>query len=140
MKELTVTGNGSLATANFASYVVGQTITSGVVTMAVHSNAMLGAYTNSIFATNTAPVMTQASLCTLKAYATDILTNPVFAGSTLNLGYTAGSESIVLMDADRAAFILAGGSGATSFVNRTGDADGGVGSRIGVVRELGYLN
>jgi hypothetical protein len=140
MKQLTVTGNTVLATANFASYVAGDNITAGAVTIAVNGNpAMQGTYTQSIFATTTAPVMVQSSLSTLKAYAVNLLNSPAHT-VTLNLGYyVAAVELTTLLDADRAAHIAAGGTGATSFVNRDGDNGGAAGTRINVLREINYL-
>jgi hypothetical protein len=140
MKQLTVTNNALLATANFASYVAGDNITAGAVTIAVHTNlAMKGTYTNSIFATTTAPVMVQSSLSTLKAYAVNLLNSGAHT-VTLNLGYYVGAtELTTLMDADLNAYITAGGTAATSFVNRTGDNGGAAGTRINVLREINYL-
>ncbi|HLG38363.1 MAG TPA: hypothetical protein VI461_01805, partial [Chitinophagaceae bacterium] len=64
-------------------------------------------------------------------------------GSTIDFGFRANSfgldNSAATLDADLAAFTGAGGLATASFVQRTGDADGAAGSRIGVVRELGYV-
>lgn len=146
MKALTVTGNDSLTTVNFASYTTN--ITGGAVAMAVFGNSagvsgLVGTYTPSIFATNTAPVIVQSGLSTLKAYASALLASGAHAGSTIDFGFTTTTGLVqARMDADAATFNAAGGytnPSAFSFVQRVGDAGGDLGSRINVARELAFL-
>jgi len=142
LKYLEVRNNADLTTVNFASFIAGDNITAGFIQIHVHDNALGGTYTPSVFVTNTPPVMVQTGLSTLKAYALNIMGNPAYTFD-LRLGYRAGGVGVenitATLDADRANHILAGGTGATTFVNRNGDADGGVGTQIGVARELNYL-
>lgn len=143
MKNLTVTGNTKLATANFSSFVAGDNITAGVVTIAVNNNNLVASYTQSVFVTNSAPVIAQSSLATLKAYAINILNSGAHAGSTVALGFSltslGGDATIATLDADQLAYTTAGGPANTSFVQRSTDPAGGVGTYIDVARELGYI-
>jgi hypothetical protein len=142
LKLLYVGGNAVLSTVNFSSLVAGNNITAGAITVFVADNALEGTYTPSVFVTNTAPVMVQSGLSTLKAYVQNLYSNPAY-NVLLTLGYNVGAGTtdnmIANLDADRANHILAGGTALTTFVNRNGDIDGGVGTRIGVARELNYL-
>ena len=117
--------------------------------MDIWNNSLSGTYTQGVFATATPTAMTQSSIAGFKAYALSVLANGALVGSYINFGYRIGAGSnaafITTLDADRTAFITAGGTALTTFVQRTGDDNlqGGaqdVGSRINVARELGYLN
>ena len=143
MRELTVTGNGLLTAVNFSSYQVGQTINSGPVIVHVNSNRLGGSYVQSIFALNAPPIMTQAGLSTLKAYVQGLYAN-VLLTVDLSLGYrttgVVGVDNIAAtLDADEVAFVGAGGLAVNSFVQRSTDAEGALGTRISNARELSYL-
>lgn len=147
MKNLTVWNNANLTTVNFSSFTPGNNITAGVVTINVTMNRLAGNYTNSIFATNSAPIMAQAGLATIKNYAINVLNSPAHAGSTAILGarWNAGfgaDNTITTLDADATAFNIAAGApnpSTISFVQRFADPDGDLGSYIGNAREISYI-
>ncbi len=143
MRMLDVSDNPNLTSVNFSSFVAGQNITAGTVDVYVAENGLSGTYTASIFATNSAPVIVQAGLSTLKAYMNNLYGSMAHTVN-MQLGFGTGvapavDNSIALLDADRAAFILAGGTAANTFVQRTGDSGGDVGSHINVQREMNYI-
>ncbi|MES1217322.1 MAG: hypothetical protein ABUT20_17545 [Bacteroidota bacterium] len=143
MKLLDVSDNPNLTSVNFSSYVAGQNITAGTVTVYVAENKLAATYTASIFATNTAPVITTASgLTTLKAYMTNLFGSMAHTVD-MQLGFSTlisgVDNSIALLDADATAFILAGGTINNTFVQRNGDAGGAMGSHVNVLRELNFI-
>lgn len=151
LKSLDVRENNLLSSINFSSLNPGENITSGVVDMQIYNNRIGGTYTQSVFATNSAPVIAGTGLQTIKAYALNLLGSGAHAGSWIDFGFRAGGvgtdNSITTLDADATAFNTAGGysnPSSASFVQRLGDNNGQggsqeLGSRINVARELGYV-
>lgn len=151
LKSLDIRENNLLSSINFSSLNPGENITSGVVDMQIYNNRIGGPYTQSVFATNSAPVIAGTGLQTIKAYALNILGSGAHAGSWIDFGFRAGGagtdNSIATLDADATAFNTAGGysnPSSASFVQRVGDNNGQggsqeLGSRINVARELGYV-
>jgi hypothetical protein len=144
MRLLDVSDNPNLTSVNFSSYNPGQNITAGTVDVYVAENGIIGTYSASIFATNTAPVIVQAGLSTLKAYMTNLF-GSMSHTVNMQLGFSNSvvapgvDNSVALLDADANAFILAGGNINNTFVQRNGDSGGDFGSHINVLRELNFI-
>jgi hypothetical protein len=144
MRLLDVSDNPNLTSVNFSSYNPGQNITAGTVDVYVAENGIIGTYSASIFATNTAPVIVQAGLSTLKAYMTNLF-GSMSHTVNMQLGFSNSvvapgvDNSVALLDADANAFILAGGNVNNTFVQRNGDSGGDFGSHINVLRELNFI-